>query len=130
MIINPDPLDDGQEQDDPTPSLSPSTETTPYPNWGMWIAGGLELVAGELTIVMGALTLATLLTGEHAVGVVAAPATFGLSEAMAVIHTPAVIALGGSIMAVGVGFAIDGGKHMWNSGVLQWGYRKFATLLK
>ena len=102
----------------------------PNPNWGEWFAGNLELLAGELTMVVGGLTLATLLTGEHAAGVVAAPATFGLSEAMAIIHTPAVIALGGSITAVGAGFAWDGLKHMWDSGVLQWGYSKLSAPLK
>ncbi len=125
-----------------TPSVLPTTGTavgTPPssftqagssgPDWGKYIAGDLLLIAGELTMLLGGITIGSAVaefTAEQA----AAPATFGLSEVLAVIHAPAVFALGVLIFSAGAGMAYGGGKLMWESNVFQWGYSKFTGLFK
>ncbi len=123
----------------PAPTVTPTATGTPPssftqtgssgPNWGKWIVGGLGLIASGLAMLLGGLTIASAL-GEVAVDTAAAPATFGLSEVMAVIHAPAVFALGVLIFSAGAGGAYESGKLMWDSGVLQWAYNKLSAPFK
>ncbi len=101
----------------------------PTPDWGKFIAGDVVLLAGEITMVLGGLTIASAFA-EHAAGLAAAPATFGLSEVLAVIHTPVVLALGGLIFTAGAATSYYGGKLMLDSGVPSWLYGKLTEPLK
>jgi RHS repeat-associated protein len=100
---------------------------TDGPDWRLYIAGGLEIEAGALTMVLGLLTVSTVFAGEHAVGIAGAPATGGLSEWMAIAHTPAVLGLGGGITAVGIGFAKHGYSNVLNSGVPTWVWQQVSS---
>ncbi len=101
----------------------------PTPDWGKFIAGDVVLLAGEITMVLGGLTIASAFA-EHAAGLAAAPATFGLSEVLAIIHTPVVLALGGLIFTAGAATSYYGGKLMLDSGVPSWLYGKLTEPLK
>jgi len=99
------------------------------PDFGKYIAGGLTLVAGEITMAIGGVVMASA-WGEIGVGVAAAPETFGLSAVIALIHAPAELAIGGLIFSVGVGLSYFGGKTMIDSGVPAAIYNKLTQVSK
>jgi hypothetical protein len=113
----------GNKQDplkNPHPAKQPKThktdKTTTGPDIGKYIAGGVTLVAGVITMAIGGVVMASAY-GEIVGGAAAAPETFGLSAVVALIHAPAELALGGIIFGVGVGLAYLGGKTMIESEV-------------
>lgn len=101
---------------------------TPPTNLGKWYAGMLAAIAGELTMAIGVAVVGSAL-GEIAAAQVAAVPTFGLSEVLALIHAPVVLAIGGLIFAGGAGLTYFGGKTMWESGVLQDSYQQVDDIL-
>ena len=79
----------------------------PNPIGGRYVRGSLLATAGVITMVLGGITVASGLA-EVGESTAAVPATFGISDILAVIHAPVVIALGVIIFSVGHSLLMKG----------------------
>jgi hypothetical protein len=95
------------------------------PDWGKFTAGVFFIGAGLFIMVLGGVVIATAIA-EHASGAVAAPETFGLSELLAIAHSPAVFAEGILVFGMGATLTYLGGKLVYESGVPGWLWGKLT----
>ena len=120
VIINPDPLDDGQEQDDPTPTPNPAPDVTPppvttnpYDNIRRIVefGAGIVLVSGGLLVTaLGGLIVAVGLIEIVGLSSIAPPLVIPTT-----LHAGPAIVIGGFMALAGVGITAVGGYLIYDS---------------